>query len=246
MSNNRGPKNSKIIPLFITFAILFVVVFALGVIIGKGLGGSDSVTRENTYDAEAPEIEFGVPEIVEEETEVTESEEVIIIDEADSDMDNDNKSVSDSSDDSLSQETQSAEITAPVKTQQKDPTSGKSEPDKKEEVAEKETVKAVVEKAPAPKKKSTESVAMPRIDPNGRYTVQIGAFQNQTEANKLVKSLKSSGYPAFIKQLQTPDRKNWYRVRVGTFSTRPDAVVYGEKLKQSETKVKSVFITVNN
>jgi len=246
MSKNRWPKNSKIIPLFITFAILFVVVFALGVIIGKGLGGSDSVTRENTYDDEAPEIEYGVPEIVEEETEVTESEEVIIIDEANSDMDNDNKSVSDSSDDSLSQETESAEITAPVKTQEKDTTSGKSEPDKKEEVAEKEAVKAVVEKTPPPKKKSTESAAMPRIDPNGRYTVQIGAFQNQTEANKLLNSLKSSGYPAFIKQLQTPDKKNWYRVRVGTFSTRPDAVVYGEKLKQSETKVKSVFITVNN
>ena len=246
MSKNRGPKNSKIIPLFITFAILFIVVFALGVIIGKGLGGSDSGTRENAYDAEAPEIEYGVPEIVEEETEVTESEEVIIIDEADSNMDNDDEVVSDSSDDSVSEETESAEIMAPAKTPEKETASGKSEPDKKEEVTEKETAEAVVEKTPLPKKKSTESAAMPRIDPNGRYTVQIGAFQNQTEANKLVKSLKSSGYPAFIKQLQTPDRKNWYRVRVGTFSTRPDAVVYGEKLKQSETKVKSVFITVNN
>jgi len=246
MSKNRGPKNSKIIPLFITFAILFIVVFALGVIIGKGLSGSDSGTRENTYDAEAPEIEYGVPEIVEEETEVTESEEVIIIDEADSNIDNDDEVVSDSSDDSVSQETKSAEIMDPAKTPEKETTSGKSEPDKKEEIAEKETAEAVVEKTSPPKKKSTESAAMPRIDPNGRYTVQIGAFQNQTEANKLVNSLKSSGYPAFIKQLQTPDKKNWYRVRVGTFSTRPDAVIYGEKLKQSETKVNSVFITVNN
>jgi len=246
MSKNRRSKNSKIIPLFITFAILFVVVFALGVIIGKGLGGSDSATIEKTYDAGAPEIEYGVPEIVEEEKEATESEEVIIIDEVDSDMDSDNDAVSDSSDDSESQETESAEITAPAKTQEKETTSDKSEPEKKEVVEEKEPAKTVVEKTPSPTKKTTESTAMPKIDPNGRYTVQIGAFQNQTEANKLVSSLKSSGYPAFIKQLQTPDKKNWYRVRVGTFSTRPDAVVYGEKLKRSETKVKSVFITVNN
>lgn len=245
MSKNRSPKNSKIIPLFITFAILFIVVFALGVIIGKGLGGSDSGTRENTYDSKAPEIEYGVPEIVEEEKDVTESEEVIIIDEADSDMDDD-EAVSDSADVSESKETESTEIQTPAKTPEKETASAVTEPDKKDEAEEKETAKTVVEKTPPPTKKSTESAAMPRIDPNGRYTVQIGAFQNQTEANKLVNSLKSSGYPAFIKQLQTPDKKNWYRVRVGTFSTRPDAVVYGEKLKQSETKVKSVFITVNN
>jgi cell division septation protein DedD len=245
MSKNRSPKNSKIIPLFITFAILFIVVFALGVIIGKGLGGSDSGTRESTYNAEAPEIEYGVPEIVEEDKEETESEEVIIIDEADSDM-YDDEAVSESSDESRSKETESTEVTAPAKTPEKEITSAVSEPDKKEESEEKETAKTVVGKTPTPTKKSTQSAAMPRIDPNGRYTVQIGAFQNQTEANKLVNSLKSSGYPAFIKQLQTPDKKNWYRVRVGTFSTRPDAVVYGEKLKQSETKVKSVFITVNN
>ncbi len=246
MSKNRGSKNSKIIPLFITFAILFIVVFVFGVIIGKGIGGSDSGTREETYDAGAPEIEYGVPNIVEEKKGVTESEEVIIIDEVDSDMDNNDESVSDSTVDSESQETESAEIMDPAKTQEKETTSGKSELDKEEEIAEKETAKPVIEKTPPLKKKSTERAAMPRIDPNGRYTVQIGAFQNQTEANKLVNSLKSSGYPAFIKQLQTPDKKNWYRVRVGTFSTRPDAVIYGEKLKQSETKVKSVFITVNN
>ena len=47
-NNNSGPKNSKIFPLFITFAILFVVVFGLGVIIGKGLGGSDTNTVVTT------------------------------------------------------------------------------------------------------------------------------------------------------------------------------------------------------
>ena len=82
-NNNSGPKNSKIIPLFITFVILFVVVFGLGVIIGKGLGGSDANTVVRSYDEEAPVVEYGAPDMDTEESEVSEfeSEEVILDDE---------------------------------------------------------------------------------------------------------------------------------------------------------------------
>jgi len=241
MSNNkRSPKNSKIVSLFITFAILFIVVFTLGVIIGKGLGGSDSAT-EKAYDLEAPKMEYGVPQMDDEEAGVSEfeTEEVILDDEVEPVED---KEPEKSADGTQTEQVDSTQASSATKTPEIEKT-----PETKETVEEKETAEIIIEATAPPVNESPkESGAMPKIDPNGRYTVQIGAFQNQAEANKLVSSLKSSGYPAFIKQVQTPDKKVWYRVRVGTFSTRSEAVSYGDKLKQSETKVKSVFITTNN
>ncbi len=240
-NNNSGPKNSKIIPLFITFVILFVVVFGLGVIIGKGLGGSDANTVVRSYDEEAPVVEYGAPDMDTEESEVSEFESEEVILDVEPVVEKDSPKVSEGADNTESQKEETTEVVTQTKAPEK------SEPEPKEVIEEKETAEIIIEKPTPPEKKSPkDSGAMPKIDPNGRYTVQIGAFQNQTEANKLVSSLKSNGYPAFIKQVQTPDKKNWYRVRVGTFSTRSDAVSYGDKLKQSETRVKSVFITVNN
>lgn len=245
MSNRRNPKNSKIISLFVTFAVLFIIVFALGVIIGKGLGSSESNTVDRDYDIEAPEIEYGGPDMEPEESEVSEfdSEEIILDDEPAADQDAQEES--DSTDKTGSQEEKSAEAATPEKAPEEVKAPEKATPQPKQVIEEKETADTIVEK-PAPPEIKSGSGAMPKIDPDGRYTVQIGAFQNQTEANKLVNSLKSNGYPAFIKQVQTPDNKNWYRVRVGTFSNRSDAVSYGDKLKQRASGVKSVFITINN
>lgn len=242
-NNNSGPKNSKIISLFITFAILFVVVFGLGVIIGKGLGGPDTNTVQKSYDIEAPEVEYGASDEIASEKIAPlemESKEVVldedVLDEATADT---------NSTESHSKDT--PQIEAPLQTPQPEKKADKSEADSKEMVKEKESPKVVVEKTP-PTKQDTppDKSTMPKIDPSGRYTVQIGAFQYQTEANKLMNSLKSNGYPAFIKQVETPDNKTWYRVRVGTFSTKSEALNYGDKLKQRASGVKYVFITVNN
>jgi cell division septation protein DedD len=242
-NNNSGPKNSKIISLFITFAILFVVVFGLGVIIGKGLGGPDTNTVQKSYDIEAPEVEYGASDEIASEKIAPlemESKEVIldedVLDEATADT---------NSTESHSKDT--PQIEAPLQTPQPEKKADKSEADSKEMVKEKESPKVVVEKTP-PTKQDTppDKSTMPKIDPSGRYTVQIGAFRYQTEANKLMNSLKSNGYPAFIKQVETPDNKTWYRVRVGTFSTKSEALNYGDKLKQRASGVKYVFITVNN
>jgi len=242
-NNNSGPKNSKIISLFITFAVLFVVVFGLGVIIGKGLGGPDTNTVQKSYDIEDPEVEYGASDEIASEKIAPlemESEEVVldedILDEATADTDG-----------TESHSKDTPQIETPSQTPQPEKKADTPEADSKEKVKEKESPKVVVEKTP-PTKQDTppDKGTMPKIDPKGLYTVQIGAFQNQTEANKLMNSLKSNGYPSFIKQVETPDNKTWYRVRVGTFSTKSEALNYGDKLKQRASGVKYVFITVNN
>jgi cell division septation protein DedD len=248
-NNNSSPKNSKIVPLFITFAILFVVVFGLGVIIGKGLGGPNTNTIERSYDIETPEVEYGTPDdiTIEESDTIDIESEVVVLDENDPAADNDTEGGSEDTENTDSQEKETAEVVTPTKAPVEVKATKKPEPEPKKVIEEKETAEIIVEKPTTPEKKSPkDSGPMPKVDPNGLYTVQIGAFQNQNEANKLMNSLKSNGYPAFIKQTETPDKKILYRVRVGTFSTRPDAISYGDKLKQRASGVKYVFITRNN
>ncbi len=205
MSNNSGTNNSKIISLFITFAVLFIVVFSLGVIIGKGLGGSDTQTIERSYDEDVSSEKFSEPELVGEGSIVQDSNLTEI----------ESKELPKESDSESKEETEPLEVS--------------------------------IEKSPLENQGSTPAKsAMPKIDSSGRYTVQIGAFQDPSQANRLVNSMKSKGYPVFIKQMESPDNKRWYRVRVGTFSTRDDALSYGDKIKEKESRIKSVFITVNN
>ncbi len=257
MSNNKSDqKKGKLVPLLFTFAVLFIIVFALGIIIGKGLGGEDAPVVERTYEIGVP-AEEPDPEIVEEDVvEETEVEEI---------------------------EEPASKITAEDIAKQKEGTPKEAEPDnkkhetiksedKKEEAANiepgkeepkpapktqeakaastddviKEIKEGKIKEAPAEKKEAKLDISsMPITDPSGRYTVQLAAFQNKGQAEGLMNSIKSKGYPAFIKQYEAPDKKTWYRVRVGTFSTKKQAAVYGEKLKSQQPEVKSVFITTN-
>ena len=85
----------------------------------------------------------------------------------------------------------------------------------------------------------------PKIDPGGKYTVQIGSFQNVDNAYKLLKSLIDKDYSSFVSEAVIPERGTWYRVRVGTFNDKKKARDYAEKIKNRE-KLKLTLITLNN
>jgi len=91
-----------------------------------------------------------------------------------------------------------------------------------------------------------DNVNLPPVDPNGQYTVQLGAFKEEAEAKKLEDFIKQKGYPVFIKQIQIRGGKPWYKVRVGTFDTKEKANKYAENLKKAEPDIKLVFVTINN
>jgi len=252
MSNNSGPKNSKIVSLFITFAILFIVVFSLGVIIGKGLGGSDTTTINRSYEEEVYSEESSEPKMASEgsvaqdsDLTETESNDLILDEESQADSDEESEKSATDPDDEVSETAYRADINAPSQ----EPKSGEltKESDFKEETEEKEFQEVSLEESPLENQGRASTIeALPKIDPSGRYTVQIGAFQDQSEATKVLNSMKSKGYPAFMKQKKSPDNKNWYRVRVGTFSTKGEAAEYGSQIKEKESGIKSVYITVNN
>jgi cell division septation protein DedD len=75
-----------------------------------------------------------------------------------------------------------------------------------------------------------------------RYTLQIASYQEKEIAEGDVKKMKQKGYAAFIVSSELPGKGTWYRVRLGSFSSKAAA----EKLR-NELRSKagiSPYITI--
>jgi rare lipoprotein A len=72
------------------------------------------------------------------------------------------------------------------------------------------------------------------LDPTiGYFTVQVGAFRDQGNAQRLRNRLNLSYSPIFIQPYDSPDGL-FYRVRVGKVSGEEDARQLGEQLRAKE------------
>ena len=77
-------------------------------------------------------------------------------------------------------------------------------------------------------------VLTPGVDPNvGFFTVQVGAFRDRANAERLRDRLNVSYSPIFIQQYDSPDGV-FYRVRVGKISGEDAAHQFGEQLRDRE------------
>jgi peptidoglycan lytic transglycosylase len=73
------------------------------------------------------------------------------------------------------------------------------------------------------------------VDPTaGFFTVQVGAFRDRTNAERLRDRLSASYSPVFIQQYDSPDGV-FYRVRVGKISGEDAARQFGEQLRARES-----------
>lgn len=63
------------------------------------------------------------------------------------------------------------------------------------------------------------------------YTVQVGAFTRLREAELNADALKSKGFTPFIEEPISPDQ--FFRVKVGRFDTRAEAVAMQNKLRNA-------------
>ncbi len=80
--------------------------------------------------------------------------------------------------------------------------------------------------APAPVEKA------PSAPNKGSLTIQVGSFKDQGEADSRAGRLKSvSGVDARVVKVNIPGKGTWYRVQVGGFSSREEAMSYGNQLK---------------
>jgi rare lipoprotein A len=77
-------------------------------------------------------------------------------------------------------------------------------------------------------------VLTPGIDPTGGFfTVQVGAFRDQANAQRLRDRLNLSYSPIFIQQYDSPDGI-FYRVRVGKITGEDAARQFGDELRGRE------------
>jgi len=77
-------------------------------------------------------------------------------------------------------------------------------------------------------------VLSPRVDPtSGFFTVQVGAFRDRANAERLRVRLSAAYSPIFIQQYDSPDGI-FYRVRVGKISGEDAAQQFGQQLRDRE------------
>jgi DedD protein len=75
-------------------------------------------------------------------------------------------------------------------------------------------------------------VTVPLNPVAGEWTIQLGSFASEGNANGLLAKLQKAGFPAFLAPLERDDRRS-YRVRVGQASTREDAERLHARLAQT-------------
>jgi tetratricopeptide (TPR) repeat protein len=78
-------------------------------------------------------------------------------------------------------------------------------------------------------KDKENSCSLPQDLADVYYSVQVGAFSQESNAHNLVKKLTSKGYPAYVEELKNQSKAK-YRVKVGRFKERTAVVDLQAKL----------------
>jgi cell division protein FtsN len=76
--------------------------------------------------------------------------------------------------------------------------------------------------------------AAPKVPPapnKGNLTIQVGSYNNQAQANDRAAGLQSAGVDARVVRADIPGRGTWYRVQIGGFASREEALGYGNQLR---------------
>jgi cell division septation protein DedD len=246
----KNPGNRQIIYFFLGFLIFFAFSFSLGVMVGKNIGKSEDsglhdVSKnidietgpgENITDNDQEQFLFEQPETTNGNAIGAEEQELPNENQKESVVAGKIEGMKTNQSTPQSAQSSSTEIddkTVPAQAVDKDATSSDTKRQKISDGAE------------IDKRRNTLK-SLPPIDPEGKYTVQVGSFLEEKAALQFLNFLKLKRYPASVKRVVIPGYGASYRVRIGTFATRDKAYLYGENLKRLEPYIKSVYITMND
>ena len=244
MKGNKRPGGFQTFLFFLGFIILFIFVFALGVIVGIGLDDRDlfQVKTVKANKKLPASSSASISKNKEKKPDKPKVKKALIKEEKVAEKKPDKHQVKE---------------VKKVKAEEVKTPELKPEPIKKE-LVKVETEKIEVKDKPAVKTVELDSLNekkyvakidynkqdFPETDQDGLYTVQLGSFQSIDSAYALEKKLLAKGYPCFVIKSAIPNKGTWYRVRVGTFKTKDKASAYAEKLKKTE-KFEYTQVTLN-
>jgi cell division septation protein DedD len=72
---------------------------------------------------------------------------------------------------------------------------------------------------------------------SGGYQLQVSSFRLQEEATKFSGALRKRGHRAHYESALVPGKGTWYRVRIGPFKSKLDAMRYRRDFEQREHMV---------
>jgi cell division protein FtsN len=101
--------------------------------------------------------------------------------------------------------------------------------------AEPEPPKIAVPTMPPTSEVQTAAVTASPPPPGASfYTVQVGSFRRDTDAQRLLQQLAQKGYAARLLSITLPGKGLWHRVRIGTFAERAEANEMAQRLRRQE------------
>jgi len=107
-------------------------------------------------------------------------------------------------------------------------------PQENKNAKEAQTIKKAKEMTPSQSiLKAGESQETRKSTSSRKYTVQVGAFKNSSDAHALMLKLDKKGYHAAVIMTKAKNEKI-FKVLVGEFNTREEAEVFSIKLKKTE------------
>jgi len=68
------------------------------------------------------------------------------------------------------------------------------------------------------------------------YTIQAASVKDPEDADRLVEKLKKAGYPAYRVIGKIPGKGVWFRVRIGEYKGKAEAMGVMDKLKKDGLK----------
>ncbi|MBS1811698.1 MAG: SPOR domain-containing protein [Acidobacteria bacterium] len=86
------------------------------------------------------------------------------------------------------------------------------------------------------------NVTAPAIQETGRFTLQIGAYQDRAEADSHFARIKGLGLPVRMSSVTLPGKGLWHRLQIGRFETRDAATRLGQQL-QSQKSITGFMVT---
>lgn len=91
-------------------------------------------------------------------------------------------------------------------------------------------------------KPGTPAASTDPVAGEGAFSLQAISSSSQDEANRFSEKLMRAGISAYVIPADIPGRGRWYRVRIGRFGTREEALKYGE---QSRMRAKAAGIKLD-
>lgn len=78
------------------------------------------------------------------------------------------------------------------------------------------------------------ALIMPKVDPQGKYVLQVGSFAAAGDAGKVKQRLLNKHYPAFVAEADLGKKGTWYRVRLGPYADSEAAKTMQQLLEKQE------------